>query len=333
MSKNAIGKITAQAPIPWENKPANCPDVVWRSRKNPIIGRHAIPTSNSVYNSAVVPFEGNFAGVFRIDDKRRFPDLYTGRSDDGVNWKIEHDPIEFGFEDKELAKLPRGWRYDPRCTFIDDRFYITWCNSFSDLPTIGIAYTYDFKKYTQIENAFLPFNRNGVLFPRKVNGKYVMLSRPSDRGHTPFGDIYYSESPDLCYWGKHRLVMKPTKFWWENTKIGSGPSPIETDEGWLLIYHGVLNSCNGLVYQAGVAVLDLEKPWVVRYRSQSYILAPEETYECVGNVGNVVFPCATLEDKKTGRLAIYYGAADTVVGLAYAYIDELIDYAKKNSGK
>ena len=101
-------------------------------------------------------------------------------------------------------------------------------------------------------------------------------------------------------------------------------------EGWLLIYHGVLNSCNGFVYSAGVALLDIDQPWKVIGRAKPYILNPREYYECVGDVPNVVFPCATLCDADTGRLAIYYGAADTVVALAFAYVDELVDFIKAN---
>ena len=118
---------------------------------------------------------------------------------------------------------------------------------------------------------------------------------------------------------------------WQSTKIGPGPSPIETDEGWLLLYHGVLTTCNGFVYRMGAALLDLEQPWKVKYRSRFYLLAPEELYECVGDVPNVVFPCATLQDEDTGRIAIYYGAADTVVGLAFTRVDELVDYIKAHS--
>ncbi|MCL6629874.1 MAG: glycosidase, partial [Armatimonadetes bacterium] len=104
-----------------------------------------------------------------------------------------------------------------------------------------------------------------------------------------------------------------------------------TTEGWLLIYHGVLTSCNGYVYSAGAALLDLDEPWKVRYRAEPYILSPQEIYECVGDVPNVVFPCAALADAATGRIAIYYGCADTVTGLAFAHVEELVDFIKKTS--
>lgn len=317
--------------IPWQNRPEGCTDPVWRYSNNPVIKRNHIPSSNSIFNSAVVPFEGGFAGVFRCDSKSRSMDIFAGFSKDGINWDINHDPIVFEGDDEEI--LNREYRYDPRVCWIEDRFYVTWCNGYHG-PTIGVAYTYDFKTFHQIENAFLPYNRNGVMFPRKIDGRYAMVSRPSDTGHTPFGDIFYSQSPDMTFWGMHRHVMSTVKgddSAWQSTKIGAGPIPIETSEGWLMIYHGVLNSCNGFVYSFGAAILDIEKPWIVKYRTKPYLLSPQELYECVGDVPNVAFPCAALTDAETGRIAIYYGCADTVTGLAFAQVDELVEYIKANS--
>ena len=308
--------------IPWQDKPANCRDIVWRYDQNPIIQRDEQKDSNSIFNSAVVPWEDGFIGVFRCDSRSRSMDIFVGRSKDGLKWEFEDEPIKFEGDDPEILK--REYRYDPRVLKIEDKYYVTWC----------IAYTYDFKKFVQCENAFLPYNRNGVLFPRKINGKYAMVSRPSDTGHTPFGDVFYSESPDMVYWGKHRYVMgiiNDDRSAWQSKKIGPGPVPIETDEGWLLFYHGVLNSCNGFVYSFGAALLDIDEPWKVKYRTRPYLLSPQKIYECVGDVPNVVFPCATLTDAETGRIAIYYGCADTVTGLAFTTVDDVLNYMKENS--
>ena len=313
--------------IPWEDKPQGCRDVVWRYSKNPIIPRDLIPSSNSIFNSAAVPFQGGFAGVFRCDNRCRHMELHVGFSDNGIDWKIDDNVLEFECDDPEIGTFEYG--YDPRVVWIEDRYVVTWCNGYHG-PTIGVAYTHDFKTFHQLENAYLPYNRNGVLFPRKINGNFAMLSRPSDRGHTPFGDMFYSESPDMSYWGRHRFVMKP-RGGWESTKVGPGPIPIETIEGWLLIYHGVLNSCNGFVYSAGVVLLDLEQPWKVIARARPYVISPQMLYECVGDVPNVVFPCAALCDAPSGRIAIYYGCADTVTGLAFARANELVEFAKANS--
>ena len=189
--------------ILWQDRPAGCKDVIWRADNNPIIPRDLLPTSNSIFNSAVVPFEsekGKFAGVFRVDDKERNMAIHAGFSEDGVHWNLNEEKVEWINDDPETAEAnPWQYGYDPRCVWIEDRFWITWCNAYGWKPTIGVGWTKDFKEFHQCENAFLPFNRNGVLFPRKINGKYVMFSRPSDSGHTPFGDMYLSQSPDMKY--------------------------------------------------------------------------------------------------------------------------------------
>jgi beta-1,4-mannooligosaccharide/beta-1,4-mannosyl-N-acetylglucosamine phosphorylase len=314
--------------IPWEKRLSDCDDIIWRSEKNPIIPRDLIPKSNSIFNSAVIPYKDKFAGVFRVDHKSREMKLHRGFSDDGFIWEIDENPIKFICEDPEIANFVYG--YDPRLVELDKKYYITWCNGYHG-PTIGVAYTEDFENFYQLENAYLPFNRNGVLFPHKINGKYAMLNRPSDNGHTPFGDIFYSESPDMIHWGCHRHVMTPIPNTWQSTKVGAGPNPIETNIGWLLIYHGVLTSCNGFVYSMGAAILDHTKPWKILYRTKPYLMSPQKLYECVGDVPNVFFPCSALTDSETGRIAIYYGAADTVTCLAFTEINELIEFIKENT--
>jgi beta-1,4-mannooligosaccharide/beta-1,4-mannosyl-N-acetylglucosamine phosphorylase len=315
--------------VPWEDKPVGHAHAVWRYSRNPVIPRDLFPGANSIFNSAVVPFRGTFAGVFRCDSTAREMQLHAGFSQDGINWRIEPRRIEFVDTANDPENVRWEYGYDPRVVWIDDRYYVTWCNGYHG-PTIGMAWTNDFKSFHKMENSFLPFNRNGVLFPRKINGKYHMLSRPSDNGHTPFGDIFVSSSPDLVHWGCHRHVMRPNGGW-QSTKIGAGPIPIETREGWLMFYHGVLTSCNGFVYSFGAALLDLDEPWKVRYRTWPYLLNPRESYEMVGDVPNVAFPCAALADAPTGRIAIYYGCADTVTGLCFCDVDEVIEFVKRHS--
>ena len=316
--------------FPWAERPQGCCEPLWRNPQNPIIDRYAIPTSNSIFNSAVVPFKDGYAGVFRCDNRAVQMNIFAGFSKDGIKWDINNEPIVFKAGNTEM--IDSTYKYDPRVVWIEDRWWITWCNGYKGQPTIGIGYTFDFQEFFQCENAFLPFNRNGVLFPEKINGMYCMLSRPSDSGHTPFGDIYLSYSPDMKFWGIHRHVMSPTPFdksAWQCLKIGAGPIPIRTDEGWLMIYHGVIGTCNGYRYSFGAALLDLNEPDKVLYRSQPYLLAPAAPYELAGDVSNVVFPCATLSDGN--RLTIYYGAADTFVCCAHGYLDEIIRFVKENS--
>ena len=297
---------TAGPAIPWEDRPGGSTSVIWRSSRNPIIARDQLPRSNSIFNSAVVPFRDGYAGVFRVDDTTRSMNLHVGRSPDGVAWRIAPDPIEFAAADDRIPEIQGRFEhaYDPRVTWLEDRFYVTWCNGYHG-PTIGVGYTHDFETFHQLDNAFLPFNRNGVLFPRRI--------------------------PDLVHWGRHRHVMAPIPWTWQSTKIGAGPTPIETPGGWLLIYHGVLTSCNGYVYSMGAALLDIDEPWKVIARSRDYLLSPQVSYEQVGDVPNVAFPCAALVDVAADRLTIYYGGADTVVCMAHGHLSEVIEFVRSRS--
>ena len=327
MSNTILG--AGQPDIPWQDKPKGYDDIIWRFDKNPVVDRKAVKGADKVYNSAVIPFNGEFIGVFRADHKTGYPNLHLGKSKDAIHWDIENTVIKFINEDGSPAE-PILYGYDPRLAKIEDTYYITWCNFFYG-PTIGIARTKDFKEFIMMENAYVPFNRNGVLFPRKINGSYALLNRPSDNGHTPFGDIFISYSPDMIHWGRHRRVMDKGDLWWRNTKIGPGPVPIETTEGWLMIYHGVSTTCRGYNYNMGAALLDINEPSKVLYDSRDFIMTPEEPYETNGFVPNVIFPCATLHDADSGRIAIYYGSADTCCGLAFTYVDELIDFIKSHA--
>lgn len=319
-------KLSIKAPplpnIPWQPRASGNDDLVWRFDGNPVIGRRPLPRVTGIYNSAVVPFKNGFAGVFRTEGMDRMPHLHVGHSADGIKWAFNPKRIDFINKDPEVTR--HEYAYDPRVTPIDGTYYVTWCNGYHG-PTIGVATTKDFTKFHQLENAFLPYNRNGVLFPRRINGKFAMLSRPSDTGHTPFGDIFYSESPDMTYWGRHRHVMSKGGEWWQGTKIGAGPSPIETSEGWLLFYHGVITTCNGFVYSMGAALLDLDRPWILRARMKEAILTAEAPYELAGLVPGVCFPVGCLCDAPTGRVAIYYGAADTVSALCFCDANEVVE--------
>ncbi|MBP5308169.1 MAG: glycoside hydrolase family 130 protein [Clostridia bacterium] len=313
--------------IPWEDPTDESP--VWRYSANPIIKRRPIKNVTRVFNSAVVPFNGKFAGIFRGETNNGIPYLFRGFSDDGINFRFDEKPLKVYLENGEEYEFQ--YAYDPRVVETEGSFYVIWCDGLEGNPVIGIARTTDFERFEFVSHPLLPYVRNGVFFPKKINGEYVLLSRPSDNGHTPFGDIYSSRSRDLIYWGKHSLIMKSGWEWWQTLKIGAGCAPIETDEGWLLFYHGVSLTCNGYVYSMGAAILDKDDITKVKYRCGNFLLTPEEEYETVGFVSNVVFPCAALCDAESGRIAVYYGGADTVVGLAFTEINRLMDYIKKYS--
>ena len=327
MSKIINGKAIKN--LPWEECPKGFEGPVWRYSGNPIVKRHPSKEVARAFNSALVPFNGEFIGVFRGDNLDDIPHLYLGHSKDGIHFDLEENRIEF-VDQKGNPIKETLYQYDPRVIPFEDRYYVVWCDELNG-PTISIAETKDFKTFKKFDNPFLPYNRNGVLFPRKINDNYYMLSRPSDSGHTAFGDIFLSESKDLTYWGRHRVVATKGYEWWCALKIGAGPVPIELDDGWLVFIHGVNRTCNGYVYSLGALILDKDDVSKVKYRCKNFLLTPEMDYETNGFVSNVIFPTCTLVDADTGRIALYYGAADTYIGLAFTTVDRVVDYVKKNS--
>ena len=313
--------------MPWEECPKGFEGPIWRYSNNPIIKRHPHKDIARAFNSAIVPFNGEFIGVFRGDNLDDIPHLSVGHSKDGINIEIG-ERIHFVDEnDKPLEDTL--YQYDPRVIPLEGEYYIVWCDELCG-PTISIAKTKDFKKFVKFDNPFLPYNRNGVLFPRKINDNYCMLSRPSDSGHTAFGDIFLSQSKDMVYWGKHRVVAQKGYEWWCALKIGAGPVPIELDDGWLLFIHGVNRTCNGYVYSIGGMILDKNDPSKVVARCKPFLLTPEMEYETTGFVPNVIFPTCALVDAPTGRIALYYGSGDTFTSVAFTTVDRVVDYIKKN---
>lgn len=316
--------------MPWEECPEGYTLPIWRYSQNPITKRNPTEGVDRVFNSALVPFNGEFVGVFRCDTTSLKMELRVGHSKDGLNITFEKEPIHFvDLNGKPLED--RMWGYDPRVIKIEDEYFVVWCDEVGVGPSLGIAKTKDFETFYKYDNPFLPSNRNGVLFPRKINGQYVMISRPSDIGHTPFGDIYLSFSKDLEFWGRHRLLQAKGFACWNLLKIGGGPAPIETDEGWLVFIHGVNLTCSGYVYSAGALILDRDDPTKIIYRSSDFLLTPAESYEMMGFVPNVVFPTAVVADQATGRMAIYYGCADTYTSVAFTTVDRVVDFVKKHN--
>ncbi|MBO7377662.1 MAG: glycosylase, partial [Clostridia bacterium] len=202
--------------IPWEEPSTDAP--MWRYSGNPVIDRNPAKNVTRIFNSAVVPFEGKFVGVFRGETTTGIPYLYYGESPDGIHFTFSEEKIKFYKDGEEYEFV---YAYDPRLVKVEDDYFVIWCDGKDGYPSIGLGKTRDFKRFELVSHPFLPFNRNGVLFPKKIDGKYVLLSRPSDSGHTKFGDIFLSKSQDLIYWGEHSLVMRCGYEWWQSLKIGA----------------------------------------------------------------------------------------------------------------
>jgi predicted GH43/DUF377 family glycosyl hydrolase len=228
------------------------------------------------------------------------------------------------YDNPDFKKYADSMIYDPRVTKIGNTYYMVHAAHSGHTCRLSLMKTDDFKKFQWLGFISETDNRNGVLFPEKINGLYARLDRPNIADGS--GDIWVSFSPDLIFWGKSECVFRK----WEGTrwawkKIGAGAVPIKTSEGWLTIFHGVRTQCHShFVYQLGVCLLELNDPAKVKHMAEEAILLPEEPYELTGQTPSVVFTCgAIVEDD--GEIKIYYGGADTVQCVATTTVERLLE--------
>lgn len=291
--------------------------------KNPILTAEDIPDNAAMYvfNPGAIKVKDEYIMILDVATLAQPIVLWIARSKDGVNFTPDPKPISWPKPD---PLHPEDCVYDPRITLIDGEYLITYASSNAEIGVrIGIIKTVDFETFERVSIASELGNRNGVLFPEKINGLYCRLDRPFGNPRDP-SNIWVSFSPDLVFWGKSKLLMTNRTAHWDNHKIGAGAVPIKTDKGWLIIYHGTTTTGSGIIYRLGVAMLDLEDPTRVIARCDDALLWPEHPYELTGRVDNVVFTCnAIIEPDETVK--IYYGAADTCIGLAEANLSDLIE--------
>lgn len=294
-----------------------------RFYKNPIIKRSDIPYScNSVFNAAACMFKDEYLLLLRIEDLEGISHLTIARSKDGINFIVDKQPWITPSHDPGYELYERYGVEDPRITQVDGTYYITYTAFGPPGVRIGIGKTEDFRKFERISFATDVDNKDGVLFPEKINGEYVLITRPGGLGGQR-GDIWISFSPDLIYWGKSRVLISHTPGGWSSAKLGASTPPLKTEKGWLLFYHGVRGSGYGRIYRVGVVLLDLDKPYLLVGSTPHFIMGPEELYERIGDVPNVIFPCGVvLEDDDTVRL--YYGVADTAIAMATARLEDIV---------
>jgi predicted GH43/DUF377 family glycosyl hydrolase len=298
------------------------PRVLLKHPQNPILTPAQFPAEIMyAFNPGAIRFGDEY--LLMVDAATHAQPLifWIARSRDGIRFELDPEPVNWPAPHPDH---PEDCVYDPRITEIDGEYIILYASSSEAAGVrVGIVRTKDFQTFERISIASEQGNRNGVLFPEKINGLYARLDRPFGNPNDTCG-MWVSYSPDLIYWGRSRLVLNPRPGLWDHLKVGAGAVPIKTDKGWLAIYHGVANTGAGLIYRLGVCLLDLKDPSQVIARGEDAILWPEHPYEMIGRVGNVVFTCnALVDDHETVR--IYYGAADTCIGLAEAKLTDLID--------
>jgi len=300
-----------------------------RYRGNPLLSPVRWPyTVNAVMNAGAAEVDGGTVLLCRVEDRRGISHLTVARSADGLsNWVVEHEPL---LEPTPGADHESWGLEDARVTWVPDlgRWVIAYTAFGPGGPGLSLATTADFRSVERLGMVKAPEDKNGALLPRRIGDHFILLHRPAS-ALTGRSDIWLSRSTDLHSWAPPEPVMaaRPGS-WWDSARIGIGPPPIETDEGWLMIYHGVRTTVAGALYRVGLALLDLEEPTIVRRRRAEWVLGPQEEYELVGDVPGVVFPCGLISMPGADEIRLYYGAADTCIAAATASKSELLDFIR-----
>lgn len=298
-----------------------------RHPANPILGRAQMPAGcSSVFNAGATLVDGDVVLLLRAEDRRGISALWTARSGDGVGgWRIDREPLltpeqpweAWGCEDARITWVPElgAW-------------LIAYTAYSQDGPAVALARTTDFHSVERLGVVLSPINKDAALFPRRFDGSWALLHRPSFGEH---GNIWLAYSTDLVHWGRpHVLLAMRDAVWWDGWRMGAGAQPIETDDGWLLLYHGVKQMAAGPIYRVGAALVHRDRPWELVARGDDWLLAPEEPYERAGDVPNVVFPCGAVV--RGEELWMYYGAADSTICLARARVADLLAYLRSAPG-
>lgn len=303
-----------------------------RHPDNPILTAKNWPyPANTVFNPGATIFHGKVLLLARVEDRRGFSHLTKAVSEDGVgNWQIDAFPT---LEPDRANHPEEQWGIeDPRICWLAElnRWAVTYVAYSHDGPLVAIALTDDFAHFDRLGPVMPPEDKDAALFPRRIRGKWALIHRPIAAKYGPGAHIWLSYSDDLVHWGVRRVVINARRGgWWDGSKIGLSTPPIETAEGWLILYHGVRQTSSGSKYRLGLALLDLDNPNRVLRRSDEWVFGPTERYEREGDVDDVVFPCGWVLDDKVGQLKMYYGGADTCIALATSALSDLLDYIRK----
>lgn len=298
---------------------------------NPIISAKDIPYSaNSVFNAGATKVGDETILLMRVEDRRGMSHLTVARSTDGIgNWRIDKKPTMIPSPDTNPEEI---WGIeDPRITHLEESqiWAITYTAYSEGGPLVSLAITSDFQNFERRGPVLPPEDKDAALFPVRFGGRWAMIHRPVSTHPYTLAHIWITSSPDLKHWGDHRILIPARRGgWWDANRVGLSPPPLKTNEGWLILYHGVRTTPSGVIYRLGLALLDLNNPSEVIARSDEWVFGPEEEYEAFGDVDKVVFPCGWLVEGDEVRL--YYGAADKCLALATARLPELLNWLKEH---
>ena len=304
-------------------------ELLRRHPGNPILTAADWPYPvHSVFNPGATKLkDGRTLLLCRCEDHRGLSHLCKAISMDGItDWQIDHSPT---FQSGGDGYPEEVWGVeDARITFVPELdSYIIAYTAFGKVgPGVSLAKTKDFVTFERLGLMMQPDDKDAALLPRRIEGNFLLIHRPVS---TDGADLWITQSPDLKTWGNPRLMLRARRgAWWDANKVGLSPPPIETPDGWLVLYHGVRTHASGSLYRVGAALFDLEHPETVLIRGDSWIMGPEACYERIGDVPNVVFPNGYTVGEDGDTLHLYYGAADSAVCLAIGSVSEILKWLK-----
>jgi len=303
-----------------------------RHQHNPILTAADWPYPvNSVFNpGATLLPDGTTLLLCRVEDRRGLSHLCVARSANGVDgWQIDSQPTLVADPDHYPEEL---WGIeDPRITFVPEleKYAVVYTAFTRDGPGVSLAFTEDFHHFERYGVIMAPDDKDAAMLPYRIGGNWALIHRPAS---APRVHMWISYSPDLQHWGNHTMMLESRMgAWWDANRIGLSPPPIETPQGWLVIYHGVRRTASGSIYRLGLALFDLNAPDRCLKRGNEWVFGPEESCEVSGDVNCVVFPCGYTIAPDGDTLNLYYGAADTSIALATGSIRAMLEWLEEHS--
>lgn len=295
-------------------------ETVLRYDGNPIITLDDLPFAcTDICNAGAVRVGGEYVLLITVHNLEGDYAIHCARSTDGYRFTVEETPFLAPSQDGEHVEFEEMGVLDARINPLEDCFYITYDALGRHGYCMALACTKDFRSVSRMGIVAEPDNKAGVLFPRKIQGRYVRLERPWSGA-----SIWVNYSDDLVFWGGAQIVMTPRSGFWDPSRIGPATPPIEVDQGWLILYEGIKDTSAGPLFRLGAAVLDRNDPAFVVGRTNVPVLTPRMPYERIGDVPNLVFSCGAVLESED-KIQIYYGAADSCICLATASISDIVN--------
>ncbi len=310
------------------------PELFVRNKSNPILTAADWPYPvNTVFNpGATLLPDGSTLLLCRVEDRRGLSHLCAARSANGVdNWKIDSQPTLL--PDPEHFPEELWGIEDPRITFVPElkKYAIVYTAYSHDGPGVALAFTEDFSRFERYGLIMQPEDKDAALLPYRIDGHWALIHRPVSM---PSAHMWISFSSNLKHWGGHKMMLQARLGgWWDANKIGLSAPPIETPQGWLVIYHGVRQTAAGSIYRLGLALFDLQAPDRCLKRGDEWMFGPEEDYERHGDVNDVVFPCGYTLEPDGDTIRMYYGAADSCIAMATGSIRTMLERLGRHRSK